>query len=93
MKTALKKRGLIVGRKIEARFSAGRCELRHDESKVLGLVKSGESVIVTEWQESVAEIRPIKEKTTQDLISTGTSALAKMNLIQRYGGLHQIQKG
>jgi antitoxin (DNA-binding transcriptional repressor) of toxin-antitoxin stability system len=50
------------------KLSVGVRELRQDASKVLGLVKSGESVIVTEWGTPVAEIRPIQATTIQDLI-------------------------
>ena len=53
------------------KLSVGVRELRQDASKVLGLVKSGESIIVTEWGTPVAEIRPIQATTMQDLIDAG----------------------
>ena len=59
------------------KLSVGVRELRHDASKVLGLVKSGESVIVTEWGTPVAEIRPIQATTIQDLIDAGLVTPAK----------------
>ena len=59
------------------KLSVGVLELRQDASKVLGLVKSGESVIVTEWGKPVAEIRPIQATTIQDLIDAGLITPAK----------------
>ena len=59
------------------KLSVGVRELRQDASKVLGLVKSGESVIVTEWGKPVAEIRPIQATTIQDLIDAGLITPAK----------------
>ena len=59
------------------KLSVGVRELRQDASKVLGLVKSGESVIVTEWGKPVAEIRPIQATTIQDLIDAGLITQAK----------------
>ena len=59
------------------KLSVGVRELRHDASKVLGLVKSGESIIVTEWGTPVAEIRPIQATTVQDLIDAGLVTPAK----------------
>ena len=59
------------------KLSVGVRELRQDASKVLGLVKSGESVIVTEWGKPVAEIRPIQTTTIQDLIDAGLITPAK----------------
>jgi antitoxin (DNA-binding transcriptional repressor) of toxin-antitoxin stability system len=59
------------------KLSVGVRELRQDASKVLGLVKSGESVIVTEWGTPVAEIRPIQATTIQDLIDAGLVTPAK----------------
>ena len=59
------------------KLSVGVRELRQDASKVLGLVKSGESVIVTEWGKPVAEIRPIQATTIQDLIDAGFITPAK----------------
>jgi antitoxin (DNA-binding transcriptional repressor) of toxin-antitoxin stability system len=59
------------------KLSVGVRELRQDASKVLGLVKSGESVIVTEWGKPVAEIRPFQATTIQDLIDAGLITPAK----------------
>lgn len=59
------------------KLSVGVRKLRQDASKVLGLVKSGESVIVTEWGKPVAEIRPIQATTIQDLIDAGLITPAK----------------
>jgi prevent-host-death family protein len=59
------------------KLSVGVRELRQDASKVLGLVKSGESIIVTEWGTPVAEIRPIQATTMQDLIDAGLVTPAK----------------
>ena len=59
------------------KLSVGVRELRQDASKVLGLVKSGESVIVTECGKPVAEIRPIQATTIQDLIDAGLITPAK----------------
>ena len=70
-KAAPKKSSSIVERELNAKLSVGVRELRQDASKVLDLVKSGESVIVTEWGKPVAEIRPIQVATMQDLIDAG----------------------
>jgi len=59
------------------KLSVGVRELRQDASKVLGLVKNGEIVIVTEWGKPVAEIRPIKPTSLQDLIDAGLITPAK----------------
>ena len=59
------------------KLSVGVRELLQDASKVLGLVKSGESFIVTEWGKPVAEIRPIQATTIQDLIDAGLITPAK----------------
>jgi prevent-host-death family protein len=70
-KAAPKKGASIVEREVEAKLSVGVRELRQDASKILNLVKSGESVIVTEWGKPVAEIRPLKITSLQDLINAG----------------------
>ena len=67
----------IVEEMLTKKLSVGVRELRQDASKVLGLVKSGESVIVTEWGKPVAEIRPIQATTIQDLIDAGLITPAK----------------
>ena len=59
------------------KLSVGVRELRQEASKVLGLVKSGEIVIVTEWGKPVAEIRAIKPTSLQDLIDAGLITPAK----------------
>ena len=59
------------------KLSVGVRELRQEASKVLGLVKSGEIVIVTEWGNPVAEIRAIKPTSLQDLIDAGLVTPAK----------------
>ena len=76
-KAAPKKSSSIVERELNAKLSVGVRELRQDASKVLDLVKSGESVIVTEWGKPVAEIRPIQVATMQDLIDAGLVTPAK----------------
>lgn len=62
---------------ITKKLSVGVRELRQEASKVLGLVKSGEIVIVTEWGKPVAEIHPIKPTSIQDLIDAGLVTPAK----------------
>lgn len=71
----------LVEKALSAKLSVGVRELRQDASKVLRLVKSGEAVIVTEWGKPIAEIRPIKATTMQDLIDAGivTPAAAKFD--------------
>ena len=59
------------------KLSVGVRELRQEASKVLGLVKSGEIVIVTEWGKPVAEIRAIEPTSLQDLIDAGLVTPAK----------------
>jgi prevent-host-death family protein len=76
-KAAPKKSNSKVEHELEAKLSVGVRELRQDASKVLDLVKSGESVIVTEWGKPVAEIRPIQATTMQDLIDAGLVTPAK----------------
>ena len=67
----------VVEEELTKKLSVGVRELRQDASKVLDLVKGGESVIVTEWGKPVAEIRPIKATTIQDLIDAGLVTPAK----------------
>jgi len=67
----------VVEEELSKKLSVGVRELRQDASKVLDLVKGGESVIVTEWGKPVAEIRPIKATTIQDLIDAGMITPAK----------------
>lgn len=67
----------VVEEVLTKKLSVGVRELRQDASKVLDLVKSGESVIVTEWGKPVAEIRPVKATTMQDLIDAGLVTPAK----------------
>ena len=62
---------------ITKKLSVGVRELRQEASKVLGLVKSGEIIIVTEWGKPVAEIHPIKPTSIQDLIDAGLVTPAK----------------
>ena len=76
-KTPKPKDKSLVEEAIKEQMSVGVRELRQDASKVLALVKSGESVIVTEWGKPVAEIRPIKNTTLQDLIDAGIITPAK----------------
>jgi antitoxin (DNA-binding transcriptional repressor) of toxin-antitoxin stability system len=66
-----------VEEKLTTKLSVGVRELRQDASKVLSLVKNGEIIIVTEWGKPVAEIRPIKATTMQDLIDAGIVTPAK----------------
>lgn len=67
----------LLEEQIASRLSVGVRELRQDASKVLTLVKNGESVIVTEWGKPIAEIRPIKVTSIQDLIDAGVITPAK----------------
>jgi prevent-host-death family protein len=67
----------IIEDEITAKLSVGVRELRQDASKVLKLVKGGETILVTERGKPVAEIRPIKEITMQDLIDAGIVTPAK----------------
>ena len=67
----------VVEEELSKKLSVGVRELRQDASKVLDLVKGGESVIVTEWGKPVAEIRPIKATTIQNLIDAGMITPAK----------------
>jgi prevent-host-death family protein len=67
----------LVEEMLTKKLSVGVRELRQDASKVLGLVKNGESIIVTEWGKPVAEICPIKATTMQDLIDAGLVSPAK----------------
>lgn len=71
------KSATVVEEVLTKKLSVGVRELRQDASKVLDLVKGGESVIVTEWGKPVAEIRPIKATTIQDLIDAGMITPAK----------------
>lgn len=71
------KKNSLIEESLTTKLSVGVRELRQDASKVLGLVKSGESVIVTEWGKPVAEIRPLHATTMQDLIDAGLVTPAK----------------
>ena len=78
MATKVKKsKTSVIEEEITAKLSVGVRELRQDASKVLKLVKGGETVLVTERGKPVAEIRPIKEITMQDLIDAGIVTPAK----------------
>lgn len=67
----------LLEEEITSRLSVGVRELRQDASQVLTLVKNGETILVTERGKPVAEIRPIKEVTMQDLIDAGVVTPAK----------------
>lgn len=67
----------LVEEVLTKKLSVGVRELRQDASKVLKLVKSGEIVIVTERGKPVAEIRPTRATTIQDLIDAGLVRPAK----------------
>jgi antitoxin (DNA-binding transcriptional repressor) of toxin-antitoxin stability system len=71
------KKNSLIEESLTKKLSVGVRELRQDASKVLGLVKSGESVIVTEWGKPVAEIRPLRATTMQDLVDAGLVTPAK----------------
>ena len=71
------KRSSLLEDMITKKLSVGVRELRQEASKVLGLVKSGEIIIVTEWGKPVAEIHPIKPTSIQDLIDAGLVTPAK----------------
>jgi antitoxin (DNA-binding transcriptional repressor) of toxin-antitoxin stability system len=71
------KKASLVEDMLTKKLSVGVRELRQNASKVLGLVKSGEIVIVTEWGKPVAEIRPIKPTSLQNLIDAGLITPAK----------------
>ena len=71
------KRSSLLEDMLTKKLSVGVRELRQNASKVLGLVKSGEIVIVTEWGKPVAEIRPIKPTSLQNLIDAGLITPAK----------------
>jgi antitoxin (DNA-binding transcriptional repressor) of toxin-antitoxin stability system len=71
------KKNSLIEESLTTKLSVGVRELRQDASKVLGLVKSGESVIVTEWGKPVAEIRPLRATTMQDLVDAGLVTPAK----------------
>ena len=71
------KRSSLFEDMLTKKLSVGVRELRQEASKVLGLVKSGEIIIVTEWGKPVAEIHPIKPTSIQDLIDAGLVTPAK----------------
>jgi antitoxin (DNA-binding transcriptional repressor) of toxin-antitoxin stability system len=71
------KRSSLFEDMLTKKLSVGVRELRQEASKVLGLVKSGEIVIVTEWGKPVAEIRAFKPTSLQDLIDAGLVTPAK----------------
>ncbi len=66
-------------RNISSRLSVGVRELRQDASKVLVLVNSGHSVVITKRGIPVAEIKPIPRDSHQDLIQAGILIPAKAN--------------
>lgn len=71
-KAAVKvKKPSLLEESFAAKLSVGVRELRQDASKVLTLVKNGETVVVTEWGKPVAEIRPLHATTMQDLVDAG----------------------
>lgn len=62
---------------IEEQMRVGVRELRQEASKLLDKVKSGETIIVTEWGKPVAKLVPIAETSMQDLIDAGLIIPAK----------------
>ena len=58
----------IVEIKIEEELRVGIRELRQDASRIIDLVKSGQSFLITEHGRPVAKLNPLEGPTLEDLI-------------------------
>jgi prevent-host-death family protein len=61
----------IVEVKIEEELRVGIRELRQDASRIIDLVKSGQSFLITEHGRPVAKLNPLQGPTLEDLIELG----------------------
>ena len=61
----------IVEIKIEEELRVGIRELRQDASRIIDLVKSGQSFLITEHGRPVAKLNPLEGPTLEDLIELG----------------------
>jgi prevent-host-death family protein len=61
----------IVEIKIEEELRVGIRELRQDASRIIDLVKSGQSFLITEHGRPVAKLNPLQGPTLEDLIELG----------------------
>ena len=68
---ARKAKKSIVEVKIEEELRVGIRELRQDASRIIDLVKSGQSFLITEHGRPVAKLKPLQGPTLEDLIELG----------------------
>ena len=68
---ARKAKKSIVELKIEEELRVGIRELRQDASRIIDLVKSGQSFLITEHGRPVAKLNPLQGPTLEDLIELG----------------------
>ncbi len=68
---ARKAKKSIVEIKIEEELRVGIRELRQDASRIIDLVKSGQSFLITEHGRPVAKLNPLLGPTLEDLIELG----------------------
>lgn len=68
---ARKAKKSIVELKIEEELRVGIRELRQDASRIIDLVKSGQSFLITEHGRPVAKLNPLLGPTLEDLIELG----------------------
>lgn len=68
---AKKAKKSIVEGKIEEELRVGIRELRQDASRIIDLVKSGRSILITEHGRPVAKLNPLQGPTWEDLIKLG----------------------
>jgi prevent-host-death family protein len=61
----------VVEIKIEEELRVGIRELRQDASRIIDLVKSGRSFLITEHGRPVAKLNPLQGPTLEDLIELG----------------------
>ena len=61
----------IIERKIEEELRVGIRELRQDASRIIDLVKSGQSFLITEHGRPVAKLNHLEGPTLEDLIELG----------------------
>ncbi len=61
----------VVENSIEDQLVVGIRELRQDASRIMELVKSGRTIIITERGKPIASVKPIIHSTLQDLIDAG----------------------
>ena len=61
----------LVEKKIEEELRVGIRELRQDASRIIDLVRSGRSILITEHGRPVAQLNPLQGPTWDGLVELG----------------------